>query len=378
MKRIYLDNASTSFPKAVGLGDAMKSYIENSCLNVNRTESPLVMESFDMLYDLRLLLCSHYGFENPNCVVFTKNVTEALNWIIKGLLGKDDHVVVSCLEHNAVMRPLVQMGNEFSRIPCDEEGYLETELAESLFRENTRMMIISAASNVFGSVQDLRTLCEIAHRHGVITVIDSAQASPFVDINMGELGIDVLAFTGHKGFLGPQGTGGFLIREDLAKSMDVLISGGTGSRSDSEQIPQSLPDRLTAGTENLVGLCGLLHSVRWTLDNLEDLRRAVEHNTRLMYEALSGISLLRIVGPSPDRKRTGVISVVSDVCDIAGLSSYLSLHGVETRVGLHCSPSSHKAMGTFPTGTLRFSVGPFTTEDEIGLTGNLILEFFGK
>lgn len=376
MKRVYFDNGATSFPKAPGLGTVMANYIENDCVNINRTESSASFTSFDFLYDLRSNLCKLYNFNNPECVIFTKNITESLNFAIKGLFNKGDHVVVTSMEHNAVMRPLNQMSILFDRIPSDKFGYSDAKYADLLFKNNTKALIMSVANNVFGNIQPVEKLCKIAKSHGAMIILDTAQASPFVDIDMNALDIDVVCFTGHKGFLGPQGTGGFLIKKDLALKIDPLISGGTGSHSDSEYIPDTLPDRLTSGTENLVGLCGLAHSVSYVLSNRDDLIIKTRENLELLYKGLESISQLEIIGPTLDMPRTAVVSITSKYCDISDLAAYLSEKGIETRVGLHCSPSSHKTMGTFPTGTLRLSPGPFTSKDEIDYLLTSIESFF--
>lgn len=379
MKRVYFDNAATTFPKAPGLGEVMAQYIENECVNINRTESNVAMDNFDFLYSLRKNLCTLYNYNHPECVIFTRNITESLNWVIKGLLGKNDHVVVSSMEHNAVMRPLVQIGCDFDRIPADKFGVCSAKLAESLFKENTKALILSVCNNVFGSVQPFADLCRLAKSKGALVILDTAQASPFVDIDMTSLDIDVVCFTGHKSFMGPQGTGGFVIKKSLALTINPLISGGTGSHSDSENVPDTLPDRLTPGTENLVGLRGLAHSVDYVLSHKEELKEKTGDNTALLYRALESMPQLEIKGPTLDMDRTAVVSVVSRYCDISDLASYLKEEaGIETRVGLHCSPSSHKAMGTFPTGTLRFSTGPFTTKDEIYLLVATINNYFNR
>ncbi len=372
--RVYLDNAATSFPKAPGLGQVISTYIEEDCVNINRTDSPLAMKSFDFLMDLRENLCSLFNYPHPECVIFRSGLTESMNWIIKGLLEQGDHVVVTSLEHNAVMRPLVQQKISFSRIPCNVYGYCSAEEAEKLIRPETRAMIINAASNVFGTVQDLKALSQVAKRHNLLFIVDTAQSCPHVKTDMMDLGAAAVCFAGHKGLLGPQGTGGFIIRKDLASRLVPLIAGGTGSRSDSEEIPDMLPDRFSPGTENLPGLRGLAHSVEYVLNNLENLEETTRENTRYLYEKLSQIEGIRIVGPGPDMSRTPAISIVSDRADIAALSAVLAENGVETRVGMHCAPAAHKAMGTFPGGTLRLSAGPFTSKDEIDFAVKILAE----
>ena len=340
-------------------------YIEEDCININRTDSNVAMKNFDFLFSLRMNLAQFFNYPHPECVIFRSGLTESMNWIIKGLFGEGDHVIVTSLEHNAVMRPLVQQKIAFSRIPCDEYGYCSASEAEKLIRPETKAMIINSASNVFGSMQDLESLAEVADFHKLLLIIDSAQAAPSVNIDMEKLHASAICFAGHKGFLGPQGTGGFIIRKKLAGRLVPLIAGGTGSKSDSEEIPNMLPDRFSPGTENLPGLKGLAHSVQYVLDNLETLKEDCRKNTQLLYKGLSGIEGIRIVGPTLDMPRTSVISITSNVIDIASLAAALAEKGIETRVGMHCAPAAHKAMGTFPGGTLRFSPGPFTKSEEI-------------
>lgn len=376
--RVYLDNAATSFPKAPGLGQVISTYIEEDCVNINRTDSPLAMKSFDFLMDLRENLCSLFNYPHPECVIFRSGLTESMNWIIKGLLEQGDHVVVTSLEHNAVMRPLVQQKISFSRIPCNVYGYCSAEEAEKLIRPETRAMIINAASNVFGTVQDLKALSQVAKRHNLLFIVDTAQSCPHVKTDMMDLWAAAVCFAGHKGLLGPQGTGGFIIRKDLAPRLVPLIAGGTGSRSDSEEIPDMLPDRFSPGTENLPGLRGLAHSVAYVLENLEELEERTSENTKYLYEKLSQVQGLRIIGPGADEKRTPAISVVSDKADIAFLSAVLAENGVETRVGMHCAPAAHRAMGTFPGGTLRMSAGPFSVREEMDFAVGILAENLKK
>lgn len=375
MKRIYLDNAATSFPKAPGIAEEMASFLEKDCLNPNRTESGRAFELFEKVYSVREKLAELYGHDNPASVVFTRSVTESLNWVIKGLLTPNDHVIVTSSEHNAVMRPLVQCGIPFSRIPADKEGYSFLETVDSLVRPNTKAMIVNACGNVSGHVDDVGALAEIAKKHNLLFFVDSAQASPFIDLNMEELRAAGICFTGHKGFLGPEGIGGMVLRTDIALEISPLIAGGTGSESDSEEIPHSLPDRLEAGTLNIPGILGLGKALEFVLEHREELARNMQAMTRKLYEGLVGIDGIKVVGAKlnadsrasdSNRRRTNVISIVSPKKDLAYISSQLLERcGIETRVGLHCSPAAHRTLGTFPEGTLRFSPGPFTTDLEI-------------
>lgn len=375
MNRIYLDNAATSFPKAPGLGKALAEYIENGVVNPNRTESALSYRAFDVSYALREHISSLYNYPHPECIAFTRNITEALNWLIKGLLERQDHVIVSSNEHNAVMRPLRQMGIDYSIIPSSSHGFNDYSSLPSLIKPNTRAIIINAAGNVSGAIQDLETPAEYAKKHNLLFIIDSAQASPFVEIDMEKLNASAVAFTGHKGLLGPQGIGGAIIRKELALSIAPLISGGTGSRSDSEDVPDLLPDRLNPGTDNMPGIIGLEHSLSYISKNLSSLYDNEREMTKILIEGLYKINGIILFGAGLEENRTNVVSIETEGIDEAEVSALLlERGGIETRVGLHCSPSSHKTLGTFPRGTLRFSPGPFTTKDEINYTLTLLKE----
>ncbi len=375
MQRIYLDNAATSWPKAPGVGDAMKNYIESGVVNPNRTESAVSFSLFETIYSLREMVGNLYNYNHPECIAFTNNVTEALNLVIKGLFTKDDHVIISSSEHNAVMRTLVQTGVQYSMIPSDKTGYNNYSTLESLVRDNTKAVIVCHGSNVSGCVQDLEPLASFTKKHGLMFFIDAAQTSPFVDIDMDTYNLTGVCFTCHKSFLGPEGLGGVILRRETAEILPPLIAGGTGSESDSILIPSTLPDRFDAGTENLPGLVGTACALRYALDNIKELRDNAGRMTENLMEGIATVPSLAIKGAGMNGPRTSVVSVVSSRHDIAYISSELLRRGnIETRVGLHCAPMAHRAVGTFPTGTLRFSPGPFTTEDEIETTVRILRE----
>ena len=366
MNRIYLDNASTAFPKAPGTAEAISGYITSGCINLYRTESRLSESGFDVLMSLRSMLSSLYGYNHMECIAFTRSITESMNWIIKGLFSSGDRVAVTANEHNAVMRPLHQVGVEIFRIPSDREGYTLWEAADSIIPPGVKGLIVNAAGNVSGAVQDLGKAAEIARRYRIPLIVDTAQSSPYTSINMEDLGIAALGFTGHKGFLGPEGTGGMILRRDLAQMISPLIAGGTGSESDSEDLPHTLPERLSPGTENLTGLTGLEASMRFTLEHRAELNANAMAMTERLHEGLSSIRGISIAGAPIDKPRVPILSITCDTMDIAEIAAQLlERSNIETRVGLHCAPSAHRSLGTFPTGTLRFSPGPFTTEDDI-------------
>lgn len=364
--RIYLDNAATSFPKAPGTGDAIKHFIEKDGVNLYRTASRKADEVWDRIFSLRMLIAGLYHYPHPECIAFTMNVTEALNMMIKAVVPEGGHVITTSSEHNAVMRPLSQLRAVVSRIPADRYGFSDMARIPELITPGTKAVIINAAGNVSGAVQDIAAAGEIADEYGIPLIIDAAQASPAVDINMEETKAAAICFTGHKGFLGPQGTGGAVIRKDIAESISPLIAGGTGTESDDEGIPSTIPERLRAGTENLPGLIGLYHALSYTLRNRGSIEKHIECISERLYEGLRSIDGITIHGPGIDAPRVAVFSVTMKDRDPAEVAAALLERGsIETRVGLHCAPSAHKTLGTFPEGTLRISPGPFTTADEI-------------
>ena len=375
MERVYLDNAATSFPKAPGTGEAMRKFIDEDGVNLYRTASRKAEDAWSRIFALRSLIADLYHYPHPECIAFTMNVTEALNMMIKGLVPEGGHAITTSVEHNAVMRPLSEIGAAVSRIPADSSGYSDMDFLPRLITPDTKAIIINAASNVSGAVQDIEKAGEIADEHGIPLIIDAAQASPYIDIDMEKLNAAAICFTGHKGFLGPQGTGGAMIRRDIAESIQPLIAGGTGTESDDEGIPHTIPERLRAGTENLPGLIGLHHALSYAEENIEGIKAHLKAVSEKLYEGLNAIDGIVMHGPGLDSPRSAVFSITLKDRDAAEAASLLLERGnIETRVGLHCAPSAHKALGTFPEGTLRISPGPFTAEDEIDALLSLLKE----
>ena len=389
MQQIYLDNASTTFPKPQVVADAVYQYITHAGTNISR--GTCATSSENLVYMTRELLCEFFGAEDSKNVIFTKNVTESLNIVIKGLLRSGDHVLVSAMEHNAVMRPLQQIGTEltadnapadaitFSRIPCDAEGALRLDALPQLIRPNTRAIIMTHASNVCGTVQPLAEVGSFCQEHGLRFIVDSAQSAGILPLNMQELHIDALAFTGHKGLLAPQGIGGLLLREDIIDEISPLIVGGTGSLSHTERTPRFLPDKFEAGTLNLPGIAGLQAALIWLKQQGIDKIRT--HELTLTQQFLNGLrqleaqGLLRIVGNRNCNDRLGVVSIATEKMDIAELAFILAdKYAIATRVGLHCAPHAHKTLGTYPTGTLRFSFGWHNTAAEVSATLHALSE----
>lgn len=374
MNRIYLDQASTSFPKAPGVAQAMMDYLTMNGVNVNRGCYSSAYSAEEVIYETRQLLAELFHFSKCKNAIFTPNVTTSLNFILKGFLKPGDHILVSAMEHNAVMRPVVQLassGISFDRIPCRTDGSMILEKVEELIRPETKAIVTLHASNVCGTRMPLDALGEICQRHQLYFVVDSAQTAGIVPINMDKMHIDALAFTGHKGLRGPQGTGGFLVSQELAEQMEPLISGGTGSVSHTEEIPDFMPDRFESGTPNLPGIYGLHEALLYLkTHSLQAINEKELSLTGYFLEQLQALDdtgrHIRIIGKKDLTDRNAVVSIQTPEIDMSQVAWQLdNEYGVMTRVGLHCAPSAHKTLGTYPAGTIRFSFGPENTKNEL-------------
>lgn len=374
MNRIYLDQASTSFPKAPGVAQAMVDYQTMNGVNVNRGCYSSAYSAEEVIYETRQLLAELFHFSKCKNVIFTPNVTTSLNFILKGFLKPGDHILVSAMEHNAVMRPVVQLaslGISFDRIPCRTDGSMILEKVEELIRPETKAIVTLHASNVCGTRMPLDALGEICQRHQLYFVVDSAQTAGSVPINMDKMHIDALAFTGHKGLRGPQGTGGFLVSQELAEQMEPLISGGTGSVSHTEEIPDFMPDRFESGTPNLPGIYGLHEALLYLkTHSLQAINEKELSLTGYFLEQLQALDdtgrHIRIIGKKDLTNRNAVVSIQTPEIDMSQVAWQLdNEYGVMTRVGLHCAPNAHKTLGTYPAGTIRFSFGPENTKNEL-------------
>ena len=374
MNRIYLDQTSTSFPKAPGVAQAMMDYLTMNGVNVNRGCYSSAYSAEEVIYETRQLLAELFHFSKCKNVIFTPNVTTSLNFILKGFLKPGDHILVSAMEHNAVMRPVVQLassGISFDRIPCRTDGSMILEKVEELIRPETKAIVTLHASNVCGTRMPLDALGEICQRHQLYFVVDSAQTAGIVPINMDKMHIDALAFTGHKGLRGPQGTGGFLVSQELAEQMEPLISGGTGSVSHTEEIPDFMPDRFESGTPNLPGIYGLHEALLYLkTHSLQAINEKELSLTGYFLEQLQALDdtgrHIRIIGKKDLTDRNAVVSIQTPEIDMSQVAWQLdNEYGVMTRVGLHCAPNAHKTLGTYPAGTIRFSFGPENTKNEL-------------
>lgn len=370
MDYIYLDNASTSFPKSPTVATAMSDYITNRGININRGSYALAYDVEDIIYTTRQRLHTLFNGHDPSHVIFTQNVTMSLNMVIKGLLKAGDHVLVSSMEHNAVMRPLTQLldkGIAFDIIPCDKTGSIQLESMDSLIRPNTVAMIINHASNVCGTIQPLESIGSICKAHNLQFIVDAAQTAGVVPIDVKACHIDALCFTGHKGLLGPQGIGGIILTKEMAQTLIPLIAGGTGSFSHLETMPTHMPDAFEAGTLNLPGIIGLNEGLSYIesqgMENIHNHELAL---TQAFLEGLQSIDVVNIIGKQDIQDRTAVVSITIDSMDPASIAHELeSTYHIMTRVGLHCAPRAHQTLGTYPEGTVRFSFGYANTHEDV-------------
>jgi len=372
MNYVYLDNGATSFPKAPGVARSISDYILNVGTNVNRGAYSASYKAENTLYETRELICQLFNFEKPENVIFTKNITESLNVLIKSLLKDGDHVVVSSMEHNAVMRPLNALGNKikYTKAKCNKLGELDIEDFKNSLKPNTKAVVMTQASNVCGTILDLEKVGKICKENGIYFIIDSAQTAGFLDIDFNKLSADALGFTGHKSLLGPQGIGGFVLNDNLAGEMSTFIEGGTGSLSDTEIQPDYMPDKFESGTLNIPGIYGLNASLKYLLkESLNNVRKKELQLLDKFLQGIYNIENINIVGKKTLDERTGILSLDFTNKDNGIISHKLSKDfGIMTRCGMHCAPSAHRTLGTFPRGTVRFGLNHFNTLEEIEYT----------
>ncbi len=363
MKVLYFDNAATSWPKPPAVLAAMRRYFRRVGGNPGRSGHARAVEAGRLVLQARERLAELLGVRDPARVVFTKNATEALNMVIYGLVRPGDRVVASSLEHNSVLRPLSDLAGRRARlvvVEADRRGVLDPQAFCRQVEPGTRLAVVTHASNVAGTVTDIRSIGEHCRRQGVPLLVDAAQTAGCLPINFDGLPVDYLAASGHKGLLGPQGTGLLVLRE--AQGLPPLLRGGTGSLSDREEQPEFLPDRLESGTLNVIGIAGLAAGAEFLLRR--EVGRVAEHDRRLLavfLEELEGAAGVRVHGPAGLEGRTGVLSVTVEQMSCSEVGERLeNRFGVLTRIGLHCAPRAHRTLDTFPDGTVRFSWGVFT------------------
>ncbi len=369
---IYFDNAATSWPKPATVIEAMSHFMTEVGANPGRSAHRLSIEAARIIYETREALARLLNMDDPLRIVFGLNATDALNLALYGILRSGDHVVTSSMEHNSVMRPLRALEKqgvvEVDVVPCSSEGFMDPADVEAALRPKTRMIVLNHASNVVGSLLPVAEAGEIARAHGVLLLVDAAQTAGAYPLDMEAMQIDLLAFTGHKALLGPQGTGGLCIgRRVEVDDLEPLKRGGTGSRSEREEQPEFLPDKCESGTPNTVGLTGLRAGVEFVLEHgVENIRLHEVKLTRRLIEGLLDVPGVIVYGGHDAQMQTAAVSF-----NVEGLSpSEVGLkldeeYEIMSRVGLDCAPAAHRTIGTFPVGTVRFGLSYFNTAEEV-------------
>ncbi|MGH4123592.1 MAG: aminotransferase class V-fold PLP-dependent enzyme [Clostridium sp.] len=364
---IYLDNAATSFPKPTEVYSQVLNCMENYAANPGRSSHDMAIEASAKIMDTRQELSELFNIPNMFNIVFTSNATEALNIGIKGILKPGDHVISTVIEHNSVLRPLnylSEKGIAFTLLPVDQNGYLDINNLKKEIRRNTKAIIVNHTSNVLGTVQDIRAIGELVKKSGIIFMVDASQSAGVISIDVARDNIDLLAFPGHKGLYGPQGTGGLYIREGL--EVDSFKQGGTGSESFSMKQPDFLPDRFESGTLNTPGIAGLCAGIRFIRKvGIENIRKHEIMLVEYLVKELSELSYVKIYGGTDYKNRGAVVSLNLDNLDSSEVGELLNKKGIAVRTGFHCAPLIHEIIGTNSRGTVRISPGYFNNLEDI-------------
>lgn len=368
---IYLDNAATSWPKPPEVAAAMVEFLTARGGNPGRSGHRLSVAAGHAVYEVREALASFLGAADPLRLFFTANATHAINLALRGVLRPGDRVVTTGIEHNAVMRPLRALeaeGVELEVVPCAPDGTLAVADIKKALSAETKMVVLNHASNVTGTILPVAEVGAMARDRGAFLLVDAAQTAGVIPIDIRTQNIDLLAFTGHKGLLGPPGIGGLLAGDRVdAASLKPLIRGGTGSRSESEEQPHCLPDKFESGTVNGAGIAGL--GAGWAFLAERGLEAVREHEvmlTGMLLEGLREVPGIQLYGPVDASARTAVVSFTVVGKTVSELGYRLDEEfGVLTRVGLHCAPACHRTLGTFPEGTVRMAPGIFTTAADV-------------
>jgi cysteine desulfurase / selenocysteine lyase len=380
MELVYLDNAATSWPKPPPVRAAMLRFLDEVGGNPGRSGHRLSIAAGRIVDSAREALAELFHAPDPLRIVFTKNATESLNLALGGLLRPGDHVVTSSMEHNSVMRPLRALaarGIDLTVVACARDGSLDASAVAAALRPATRLIALIHGSNVCGTLLPIAEVGAISRRAGILMLVDAAASAGCEAIDLEAAGIDLLAFTGHKSLYGPTGTGGLVIGDRVdPRRIEPLGRGGTGSRSDSEEQPDFLPDAFESGTLNAVGIAGLEAGVRWVLERGTDaLRQHQVDLTRALIDGLCAIPRVTVCGTHDAHRQLGPVAF--RVADLAPSDIGWRLDeefGVLCRVGLHCAPAAHRTLGTFPDGAVRFSPGAFTTRIEIEMALRAVTE----
>ncbi|AJD29651.1 MULTISPECIES: aminotransferase class V-fold PLP-dependent enzyme [Clostridium] len=369
--KIYLDNAATTYPKPEKVYSSILNYMKNVGASPGRGGYENALTGDRMVYKCRQSLINLFNFNKIENVIFTSNITASLNILIKSIVKDDWHVITSSMDHNSVIRPLVSLEKsnkiELDILNCSEEGLINVEDFKNTIKDNTKLVVLSHASNIVGTIQPLEAIGNICKEKGIYFIIDSAQTAGVLPLDFQNLNCNALAFTGHKALLGPQGIGGFIIDDKLNNIATNFIEGGTGSLSESTLQPDFLPDKFESGTMNTPGIAGLLAGIEYiNEEGLNTIKEREEYLSREFINGLLNIDSIKVYGPLDASLRTATLSINSSKIDNSELGFLLdSEFGIMVRTGLHCAPLAHKTIGSFPQGTLRFSFGAFNDIKDI-------------
>ena len=364
---IYLDNAATTIYKPEGVAQAMVQAL-SSLGNSGRGAHEATLDASRIIYGTREKLARLFGIKDPMRIAFTCNATESLNIAINGLFEKGDHVITTMCEHNSVLRPLYRLeenGVELSILPANSKGVPMYGELERLIQKNTRAIVITHASNLSGNVTDLGRVSAIAQKYKLLLVVDASQSAGCIPIDVEKMGIDVLCFTGHKGLMGPQGTGGIYVREGL--EIRPLKVGGSGVHSYDREHPKEMPTALEAGTLNGTGIAGLFSSLDFILDTgVEAIHKKEMKLAKRFFDGIKDLPEVTVYGDWQNSERTAIVSVNLGTEESGQVSDWLwEDYGIAVRAGAHCAPLMHKALGTEKQGAVRFSFSYFNTEEEV-------------
>lgn len=376
--QVYVDNAATTFPKPSSVYNEVMNYMTNIGGNPGRGASTSSLKGNKVIFQCRNELCNLFKFNNTKNVIFTSNITLSLNMLIKGAAKKGWHVITSSMDHNSTLRTLksleVQGIIELDILNCNKYGLINIDEFKSKIKSNTKLVVLSHASNIIGTIQPLELIGQICSENNIFFIIDTAQTAGVIDINFNKLKCNALAFTGHKGLLGPQGVGGFIIDDEFNEVCSPIIVGGTGSLSSDILQPNFLPDKFESGTSNAPGIAGLLAGLKFIKnEGINTIKEHEDYLTQKFIDGILNIETMILYGNSSTENRTSTISVNSSIIDNSELGFILdSEFNIITRTGLHCAPLAHKTIQTYPNGTLRFSFGYFNDEKDVDYILNSI------
>jgi len=364
----YFDNAATSYPKPNEVYDKLIDIMKTKGANPGRGSHTMALEASRVIYDTRCKLANLFNIDNPLNIAFTPNATQSLNMAIKGYLRKGDHVVTTSLEHNSVLRPIYSLeedrGVEVTIVEADSNGIISTEDISSAIKKNTRAVVMTHASNLTGTILPIKEVGKLCRERNITLIVDASQSAGYLDIDVDDMNIDILCFTGHKSLYGPQGTGGIYLREGI--ELTPIMEGGSGSHSKLKRHPREMPDLLEYGTLNAPAIGALGGGIDFNTNiGLENIRLHEEELVKIFVEGISDLPYIEVYGDL-EKKRTPVVTLNIAGTDPAEVSQLLDEeYSIATRPGMHCAPLAHRSIGTYETGAVRFSFGYFNTIEEV-------------